>query len=116
MKAGANLGDDPKRDGWRECDSRLVDRTGQLVERLTLDPFHCQKEHALVFAEVQNLRDIGVSDARCDPCLIEEHLLETRIARVAGEDGLDGDELLESVFAEQSRNPNAGHPASADWA
>ena len=58
----------------------------------------------------------GCSIARRDASLVDEHRLEGRVLGVLREDGLDGDELLESVLARLPGDPHARHPTFGDGA
>ncbi len=84
------------------------------AEVLALDPLHDEVEDVVLLAEVEDLRHVGVADARRDAGLVEEHLLEVRIVGDVGQHRLDGDELLEAAGAHQARGPHRGHPAAGD--
>ncbi len=88
----------------------------ELRERVAVDVLHDQVEDLVLLAEVEDLRDVGVLDARSDARLVEEHLLEAHVRGELREDRLDGDELLEAVLASLARDPDARHPPLGDGA
>ena len=65
---------------------------------------------------IENLRDVRMLDARRDPRLVEEHVLEAHVRRVLRKDRLDRDELLEAVLSLEPRDPNARHAPFRDRA
>ena len=67
-------------------------------------------------AEIEDLGDVRVLDARRDARLVEKHSVETGITRKVRQDGLDRDELLEAMFAALPRDPHARHAALCDRA
>src|SRR5204863_2803497 len=92
MKPGARIGDDPKRDRkWKLFPLTKRDPT-QSRERLAVDPLHDEVEDALLLSEIEDLRDVWMTDARCKPRFVEEHLLEARILAEMRLDRLYGDE------------------------
>ena len=65
----------PVRDRRRPCARQ---RAMQLRERVAVDLLHHEVEDVVLLAEVEDLRDVRVLDARRDARLVEEHLLEAQ--------------------------------------
>src|SRR5438309_2009592 len=82
-----------------------------LRERLAVDELHHDVEDAVLLAEIEDVRDVRMLDARRDARLVEEHLLKARVVAELGLDRLDGVELLEVTLAAQPREPHGGHAA-----
>jgi hypothetical protein len=81
-------------------------------ERLAVDPLHDHEEAAVVLAEVEDLRDMVVVDARDDARLVEEHRAELCRSGEVGADRLDGEELLETELPDEATEPDGAHPAA----
>ena len=116
VQAGAGVGQHAQEHPRRDPEPLALARAVELRERVALDVLHGQVEDLVLLAEVEDLRDVRVLDARGDARFVEEHLLEAHVRRELREDCLDGDELLEAVFAPLPRDPDARHPALGDGA
>ena len=82
------------------------------AQALALDPLHDDEEHAVLFAEVEDLGDVGVMDLGRELGFGEEHLLELVVVRERRQHRFDGDELLEAARALHPRCPDHGHSAA----
>jgi hypothetical protein len=68
----------------------------------------------VLVAEVDDLDDVRVVDARGEARLVEEHGLELGVVADRREHRLDGDELLEAPRSDHARGPHGRHPAVRD--
>ena len=99
VKAPAHVGHDAQDDARRDEHALLASVRCDGRERVAVDVLHDQVSDVVLLADVENLRDVRVLDARRDPRLVQEHLLKTRRPPRTRQDRLDGDELLEAVLA-----------------
>ena len=116
VKACARVGEDAQEHPRRNLEALALARSIELRERVALDVLHREIEDLVLLAEVEDLRDVRVLDARGDARLVEEHLLEANVRGELRQDRLDGDELLEAVFASLARDPDARHSPLGDGA
>ncbi len=86
----------------------------QNAERVSVEPLHHDVEQPVLLAEVDDLRDVRVNDARSDARLVEEHAPKLGMARVLREDELDGEQLLEAVHTLKARSPHRSHAPLRD--
>ena len=77
---------------------------------------HREEVLAAVLADVVDLHDVLVMEARRDARLVEEHLDEALILRVLGADSLDHDVALEAFDAVRAREQHVGHAAGGQVA
>jgi hypothetical protein len=99
VQPARGVGQEAQRHARRKREPHLRRELAHLGERVAVDPLHHDVEDLLLFAEVEDLRDVRVLDARRDARLVEEHLLEARVAAELRSDGLHREELLEAPLA-----------------
>jgi hypothetical protein len=114
VEAARRVRDDARRDGMGDGAPFARARSTQPRERLAVEQLHDEIEDAVVLAEIEDLRHVGMFDARRDLGFGEKHALEAGIGRERGEHGLHRHELGEAARAAQARRPYDGHPAAAD--
>ncbi len=116
VQASAGVREDAKGDAGREPEPPLLDGASEPGERVPLHPLDHDVEHVVLLAHIENLRDVHVLDTRGDTGLVEQRLLEVVVGREVRQDRLDGDELLEAMFALDPGQPHARHPPLGDGA
>ena len=92
----------------------LRERTQQAQQVLALDVLHDDEELAVLLAELVDLHDVGVREARRDLRLVDEHVDELRILVVRAEDLLDDDGALEAGGAFAARTIHVRHASAAE--
>ena len=75
---------------------------------------HGDEVAALLFAEVEDLDDVGVAQPRGDLGLSHQELREARPLEQGREHPLDDDRLLEAGDAARARPPHLGHASLGD--
>ena len=110
------LGDlthDPDAEGQRETIPRPSERHG-LAEILAVDVLHRDVVRAALLAQLEDLGDVGVGEARRDLRFAHQQIREARLAHQGGEHPLDDHGLLEARGALGPRFPDLGHAALGD--
>jgi hypothetical protein len=79
-----------------------------------VDVLHRHVELTVLLAEVEDLDDVRVAQARTHPRLVDEHRHEVRIARVLRQDSFDRNDLLEAVRPPTSSKVDLRHTARSD--
>jgi hypothetical protein len=92
----------------------LLHAAHDLAERLAVEVLHGDPVGVVVLAEIEDLRDVRVVDARGDARLVEEHVDELIVLDEVRVDALDRDPLLEAAGPVHARQVHAGHAAGAD--
>ena len=76
--------------------------------------FKCDGGRAIDVAELVNLHDVRVREARDPAGLLQEHLAERRLRRAVGQSAFDDDEPLEAVRAALQRQEDFRHAADVE--
>jgi hypothetical protein len=79
-----------------------------------VEVLHGDPVGVVVLAEIEDLRDVRVVDARGDAGLVEEHVDELVVLDEVRVDALDRDPLLEAAGPVHAREVHARHAADAD--
>ena len=80
---------------YRDCHGRgqtlfgATERSHELCERTSVHVLHDEKEHAFAFAELFDMDDVGMIDARGELRFIHEHSDEARVVRETRMNDLD---------------------------
>jgi hypothetical protein len=85
----------------------------QLADRTAVEILHDQVVDAVDRAELLDMDDVGMTDLRADPGLVDEHLDEARLRDQARMDHLQRDEPGEAGRAVTARKVQRCHPAGA---
>jgi hypothetical protein len=101
-------------DTWRHRLGSLEQPGLKPRERWPVHVLHDQEELTVGPDHVERRRDVGVSYARDDACLVDQHRRELVGARARGVEALDRDDAREPSRTEDPPEMNGGHSAGAD--
>jgi hypothetical protein len=114
VQSSQSVEEDPQREVERQRPPRAPERAQHRLERRPLDVFHDQEEPLFVLLDVEGGDHVGVTDARREAGLVEEHVDEVGLGGEVRVHRLDGDEPLEAARAESAAETHLGHPARGD--
>jgi hypothetical protein len=114
VQARRRAPDDRAHDAERHVRLVAADVREQLPQILAVEVLHREEVLALRLADVVDLRDVRVVQARRDARLVEEHLDEALIARVLGLDPLEDHVALEAIETIGAREQHVRHPAGGE--
>ena len=92
----------------------LLHAAHDLAEGLAVEVLHGDPVGVVVLAEIEDLRDVRVVDARGDAGLVEEHVDELIVLDEVRVDALDRDPLLKAAGPVHAGQVHARHAAYAD--
>ncbi len=82
VEPAADLRHDPQDGALRQGHAALLQDALHRRKRVAVDVLHHEVGRLVLLADVEDLRDVRVLDARGDAGLVEEHLLEVRVRGV----------------------------------
>ncbi len=108
------LSDDPEAQREREALGASSAPRHRLAEVLAVHVLHRDEVRPPLLAELEDLDDARMGEARRDLGLAHEEIGEARLRHQRRQDALDDDRLLEAGGAARARAPHLGHPALGD--
>ena len=88
----------------------------QLIELFALDVLHGDVRQAIVFVDVVDVNDVGMTEQRADARLVEEHIDDAWILGELALEALDDDFFFEAGHRGLAREINFGHAAGGEAA
>jgi hypothetical protein len=111
IQPAQRVADDGRDDGQRQRAAALRRAALHPGQRLAGDVLEDLEEVALVLEDVERGDHVGVTDARRDARLVEEHGDEGRLRGQLGPELLDGQEPPRGGPAHRASDVHGGHPA-----
>ena len=112
VEALRRLGDDPRRDPWRDARCSALRRAHEMAEVASLDVLHREDVPVVALVgELVDLDDVGVVQACRELRLVDEHRAKATRRRVRGQDALDDDDLVGALGTTLLGEEDLRHPA-----
>ena len=89
--------------------NRLVLQAKEARERLAVHVLHHQKKLAVGVHDIERLHDVGVLDARREPCLVEKHGDKIGISAQLAVQALDGDSPRKAARSHEPTQVHGRH-------
>ena len=110
VQRAAHLARHVSDDRRRRLAVRRAQRAQDARQRRPLDVFERQEQHAVVFAEVVDVDDVGVVQQPQQLGFVDEHANELGVVTVRRENPLDDDVAREPARTQRPRLEHLGHP------